>query len=255
MPLKELRDTGASFGGWIGIPNPVTAELFGASAFRWSCFDMQHGAVEESDLLGLIQAMSVGGAASIVRVGWNDPRIIMRVLDLGASGVIVPMIESADDARAMSSALHYPPRGGRSFGPVRKGLVSESSPVFGLAMIETASGMAALDEIAEVEDLDGFFIGPVDLALSMGLTLKDVMDGHPDLEAAYGQIAAAAARNGKIVGSICIAEGQAERFLDIGINLLALNSDRGYVTRGLAADAARLDGLRKRVLLQKGGHA
>jgi 4-hydroxy-2-oxoheptanedioate aldolase len=245
-PLKDWQETGVTFGAWLSVPSPATAELFAASAFAWCCLDMQHGAIHEGNLEGLLHAMAAAQTPAIVRVGWNEPRLIMWALDMGASGVIVPMVNTVEDAENIADALYYPPKGTRSFGTIRNGYDADPGEVFGLAMIETQEGLDQVERIASVDGLAGIFIGPVDLALSIGLTRQDALDGHEKLDAAYARIVAAGQANGKIIGSICIHPSHAETFLDLGMGLVALNSDRAYVTRGLAADAARIPALRTR---------
>ena len=104
---------------WLTIPQPFVAEVASRSGFDSLCIDMQHGLVDFDAVPGMLQATTAAGTPTIVRVPWNEPSIIMRVLDMGAAGVVVPMVETAEQAERAVAACHYPPRGNRSFGPAR----------------------------------------------------------------------------------------------------------------------------------------
>ena len=165
----------------------------------------------------------------------------MRALDLGAVGVIVPMVNTPDDARRVARALRYPPEGIRSFGATR---VKHATPdeanrdVMALAMIETAEGLENVEAIAGTPGIDGLFIGPVDLALSMGLGVNAANDKHPKLLEAYDRTVAAATAHGKFVGTLAFSPELLEWWLERGVRFLTIHSDRTYLTRGATADVA-----------------
>lgn len=163
--------------GWLAIPSGLSAEMMAQQDFDAITVDMQHGCADYSDMLAMLQAISTTDKTPFVRVPWNDPSIIGRVLDAGAFGVICPMVNSAAECRAFVEACRYYPEGGRSVGPIRAGLyggadyfAKANETIITMAMIEHKDGVAALDEILATPGLDAIFVGPSDLAVSMGHT-------------------------------------------------------------------------------------
>ncbi len=179
MKKNTLRETWKSgnntVNGWLGIPNTMSAEVVARAGFESVTVDMQHGCVPFNMIVPMFQAIQQTEAVPMVRVPWNEPGIIMRVLDAGAYGVICPMINTVDEAKALVQATRYPPLGGRSNGPFRA-LFSAggdyvkhaNDEILVFAMIETETAIANLPEILKVEGLDGCYVGPSDLGLSMG---------------------------------------------------------------------------------------
>jgi 4-hydroxy-2-oxoheptanedioate aldolase len=204
---QGINEGRPSLGAWFASGSPVIAELAGRAGLDWVLLDAQHGAVSDADLLPCIQAVGLGGSPALVRVGSDDPRLIMRALDLGAAGVVVPLVSTPEQATAAVAATRYPPAGTRSFGPVRRhygtGHDSTGAAVaepLCLAMIETTAGLDAIDRIAATPGLDGVFIGPVDLSLDLGLGLPDFSD-LGSLREPIGRIVTAARRHGIIAGA------------------------------------------------------
>jgi 4-hydroxy-2-oxoheptanedioate aldolase len=139
--------------------------------------DMQHGVVDYAAAVKMLTAISTTGTVPVVRVPWLDPGILMKVLDAGAYGVICPMVNTRADAETLVNATHYPPRGTRSYGPVRAALYGGAdyvqhadATIVVFAMIETKQGLENLDEILSVNGLDAVYIGPADLSLALGCT-------------------------------------------------------------------------------------
>jgi 4-hydroxy-2-oxoheptanedioate aldolase len=178
MTLRELFQGGElTVGGWCGIPSAFSAELMGRSGFDWVCIDTQHGLIGYDQTTTMLQAISLTGTPAFVRVPWNQPDHMMKALDAGAQGIVVPMVNNAEDARRAVDYVRYPPVGTRSWGPIRAALeVDGYSPQVGndrtilAAMIETPDGVRNMDEIMQVEGVDAIYIGPSDLALGHGLT-------------------------------------------------------------------------------------
>lgn len=174
--LRERWERGeTTSNGWLVMPLPFGAEIASRAGFDSLCVDMQHGLVDYGALVGLLQATTATGVPTFVRVPWNEPSILMRALDMGAAGVIVPMVETAAEAERAVAACRYPPRGHRSFGPARAGLVmgdsyftlaDDTTMVF--AMIETKKALDDLDAILDTPGLTGVYVGPADLSLSLG---------------------------------------------------------------------------------------
>lgn len=194
MRKNKLRETWASgantINGWLGIPNTMSAEIVANAGFESVTIDMQHGCVPFEQVVPMFQAICTTDAVPMIRVPWNEPGIIMRVLDSGAYGVICPMINTVAEAKALVHAARYPPLGGRSNGPFRASIYGGSDyvkhandEVLVFAMIETETAIANLPEILKVEGLDGTYVGPSDLGLSMGEeatlapTSQKVIDG------------------------------------------------------------------------------
>lgn len=250
MAAPRLRDVldrgGPSYGGWVAIPDPFAAELMGAAGYDWVCIDMQHGLTGPDRLAGMLQALDRAGTPSLVRVPWNQPDHVMRALDAGAQGVIVPMVNSAADARRAVAACRYPPLGERSWGPVRASMLLEgytaeraNRDVVCAVMIETRQAVAAMDEILAVPGVDAVYVGPNDLAVSHGLapdgTVKD-----PEHSRLVLEILAACRRHGVVAGIHCAGWETAARWRDAGYRMLNVDSDSRFITAGARAV---LDGL------------
>lgn len=238
--LRESLQAGsASFGAWQCLPSSLSAEILARSGFDWILIDLQHGGASWSDLLSILQAVELGGALPIVRLGWNDPMQAMRALDLGACGVVIPMISTPDDAQLGVSGCRYPPDGIRSFGPTRSFYATRQLNNTGLclAMIETKEGLDNVDAIAATPGIDGLFVGTMDLALSLGCGL--VAGVNETLLAAVDQVVAACVRHEKIPGCVAIGDGTAEQLLAHGMRFLAVGSDIGYLESGAKLDAQR----------------
>jgi 4-hydroxy-2-oxoheptanedioate aldolase len=243
---QVLSEQRPSFGAWSVLPGSLAAELMGGAGFDWVIVDAQHGGLVVGDLVPMIQALQLGGTPAVVRVPWTDQPTIMRVLDFGAAGVIVPMVNSAADAAAAAAAMRYPPEGIRSYGQTRNGYASPAeanADVVLLVMIETAEALSNVDEIASTPGVDGLFIGPVDLGLSLGLPL-DFTGTAPRILEATDAIVAAAERAGRFVGGVCSAPQHAEELVRHGLAFVALGADVGYIKIGIANERANLERLR-----------
>jgi len=176
-PLKEAWLSGRTvFGLWAGIPDSFAAELLAGTGVDYVCVDQQHGLIGYDAVVPMFQAIGNAGATPITRVLSNDPYRIMKALDAGAWGVIIPLVNDAEEAARAVSACRYPPHGMRSNGPIRASAVIGSTDpddlggeVVCLVMVETRQALERVDEIAATPGLDGIYIGPSDLALSLGL--------------------------------------------------------------------------------------
>lgn len=227
-----LRDRQPMLGALATVSDPLTAEVLGRSGFDWIGVDLQHGALGEEASFSVVQALYGSGTPALVRVRWNEPAAIMRALDFGAAGVIVPMIESADQAAEAVAACRYPPSGVRSWGPVRARYLTNpytaaeaNSRVVCAVMVETAAGLDALDAITHVDGVDAVFVGPSDLALSLGHppSLDNPADEVVD---AIVAVAAACAETGISAGIFTSSSSQAIDWIAKGFNLISVHSDR-----------------------------
>ncbi|MFI6691184.1 HpcH/HpaI aldolase/citrate lyase family protein [Streptomyces sp. NPDC050433] len=244
-PLRAKLAQGErpALGVFCSIPNVTAAEALAAAGFDFVLVDAQHGAATMDSLVSLLPALQLGGAPALVRLPWNDPALAMRALDLGAAGVVVPMVSTAEDAERAVAACRYPPAGIRSFGQVRGPRYGSTDAVndqvLCIVMIETAEGARNADAIAAVPGVDGIFIGPVDLALSLGLQV-DLTLSEPTLTKAMAQIVEAGARHGCAVGMPLFGTAMAPGAIKAGYRFLTAGADAGYIRAGAAADLAAL---------------
>jgi 4-hydroxy-2-oxoheptanedioate aldolase len=245
-PQNRLRRTwaegGIAVGAFAGIPHPASCQALAAAGLDFVVLDTEHGAATLHSLPELIVAVEQGGATPIVRVRWNDPADIMRVLDLGAGGVIVPMVNSRDDAAAAVQACRYPPLGVRSFGQLQGnrygGIDGANREVVCIPMIETAVAVANVDDIAAVDGVDAIFIGPVDLQLSLGLEL-DFSLSDPALREATATVVDACRTRGRVVGIPAMAPDHIERFVQDGYGFITIGADAGFLRQGAASEITR----------------
>jgi 4-hydroxy-2-oxoheptanedioate aldolase len=216
-----------------GFVTSLDAERLGRSAYDWVMLDLQHGGYHWDSIIPLTQAIELGGARAVVRVPWISPPEIMRALDYGAAGVIVPMVSTAQDAAVVAGATRYPPLGYRSNGRVRHTEMSHADvnrDVVCIVMIETAEALENLDAIAATPGVDALIIGPYDLALAQGRSLDRVGEDEPALEVA-SRVIAAADRHGKAAGMFCFSAGHAESLLELGARFLTHNEGAIYAAR------------------------
>src|ERR1700744_733937 len=173
--LKQLWANGnPTINGWSSIGNPFPAEIMAAQGYDSVSIDVQHGALDYTSVLPMLQAMRASGVVTMARVPWLGPGGIMKILDAGAYGIICPMVNTAEQAAEFVSYVRYPPLGQRSFGPTRAAYsaganyaAEANGEILAFAMIETGQGMSNLEAIAATPGLDGIYVGPADLALSL----------------------------------------------------------------------------------------
>jgi 4-hydroxy-2-oxoheptanedioate aldolase len=233
-----LHPGGSAIGLWATIPSPVTAELAGRSGADYVVVDQQHGAVGPGDLLVLLQAIQGAGTPALVRVGSHDPWVIGHALDLGAEGVIVPLVDGPEEAAAIVAACRYAPAGRRSWGRVRGEAVEE--PLV-LVMIETRAGLEAVDAIVGTEGLDGVYIGPSDLSLGLGGAPAPRLEDPKVLEA-IATIRAAAEFAQRLCGLHCLDAEDAAGFAAAGFAMVTAGGDAGFLRTTLAEAVATARG-------------
>jgi 4-hydroxy-2-oxoheptanedioate aldolase len=244
----------ASLNGWCSIDNPFTAEIMAAGGFDSVTVDMQHGALDYTDLLPMLQAMRASGATLLARVPWLDPGQVMKALDAGAMGVICPMIGTAEEAARLVSYMRYPPDGVRSYGPTRAVFAHggdyaahANARVLAFAMIETAEGLANLEAILATPGLDGIYVGPNDLTLSVseGRLPSGLDREEPEMQAHLQRIAAACRRHGRIAAIHCGTADYAARAIGWGYRMATVGGDVRFLSAGAAqavAEFRRLTG-------------
>jgi 4-hydroxy-2-oxoheptanedioate aldolase len=221
-------------GWWLSIPTSLTAEVAAATGANYVVIDQQHGAVDASVMTAMLQAIHAGGAAPLVRVARNDPWVIGNALDLGALGVIVPMVDDAGQAARAVAACRYAPEGERSFGALR----AVGSEPLCLTMVETRAGLENVAEIVRTPGLDGVYIGPSDLALSLGLQPTPRLE-HPPVLDAIERVRSACDDAGLIAGLHCLSGEDAARFTGSGFAMITVGGDlrhlRDALERALAS--------------------
>jgi 4-hydroxy-2-oxoheptanedioate aldolase len=232
--------------GWLMIPHVVAVDVMAAQGWDSITLDMQHGFVDPPDLVNLLAALGNRGPAGpvpLVRVPWNDPGIIYRVLDAGAQGIICPMVNTASEAEALVAATKYPPLGGRSFGPVRMLLTqgpqyvtNANASCLAIAQIETRQALENLDAILAVKGLDAIYVGPSDLALDMGFP-PHLDTEQPALLEAFDKIVAAAKKHGVAAAMHNTMPAYAKKMAARGFNMVTFGSDVGFM---LAAGQAAM---------------
>jgi 4-hydroxy-2-oxoheptanedioate aldolase len=225
------------WGGWITGPTLIGPEEFARAGYDYVGFDAQHGYLDDADIAGILRRIEQVPIATAVRLPNADPAPIGRVLDAGADAVVIAMIESADQAAAAVAATRYPPAGIRSFGPLRASLGHDpaalESRVSVFAMIETAAALSGLDRICAVDGLAGIYIGPADLAISMGVDVVGATR-HPEVVDAIARIHRAAAAAGLVTG-IHAGEGKTGRALaQLGFRMITLAAESQALRRGAA---------------------
>lgn len=242
---------------WMTTHSLLIAQAMAACGPDAVIVDMQHGSATMDDILSLVASIEVRGAEPFVRVPSIDAGLIGRLLDGGVTGVIAPLVECREQAQALVEAMLYPPRGRRSYGPRIPALRHGSSyasvangSVVSLAMIETAAGLAALDDIASVEGLSGLFIGPSDLAFSLGYPPPNP-EVPAEVAAAIELIRSKAASAGKRAGIFCPSQVSGERALGGGFDLVTTVPDMVLVEAGtraaVAACRSRMDDQRRKL--------
>jgi 4-hydroxy-2-oxoheptanedioate aldolase len=242
--LQKWRGGRKSLGIWSNLPDIHLAEMLGRAGADWICFDLQHGLMDYGDLTRLLPAVCGLPVTPLVRVAANQPDQIGKVLDVGAEGVIVPMVSTVEEAERAVAACFYPPRGQRSCGPMRPAMLegfnyleTANEQVACVVMIETEEGLKNVEAIAAVEGVDGLFVGPMDLCYGLGLAPGDFTD--PRFNEAIATILAACQRHGRAAGMFGYTAELAAQSLERGFTFASAGTDisflRDGVTRALAA--------------------
>ena len=249
---ERLRAGETLISGWTQLPEPLVSELVARQGFDAVTMDMQHGLHDTQSVMRAIGGVAYAGRPAVVRIAVGDNAMASRALDFGAEAVIAPMINSADDARALVSATKYPPVGDRSWGPIRAMTVlavpdlatqlrtaNDTTMVF--AMVETARALAVVDEILAVEGLDGVFMGPSDLSVTLSGG-KEIAATADWLDAPIRTLAARAAAAGKVSGAFAVNAARGRFFIDCGYRFVCLGADQTYLAEGARAMLAAARG-------------
>ena len=234
----------AVINGWLAIPSGFSAETMAHQGWDSLTIDLQHGLIDYQAAVTMLQAISTTEAVPLARVPWLEPGIIMKMLDAGCYGIICPMVNTRADAESLIQACRYAPQGRRSFGPSRALLYAgadyaenANDTILAIAMIETEQALGNLDGIMSTPGLDGIYIGPSDLGLSLGcVPTLDPTDSR--VTEAIEAILAAALKHGIVPGVHCGTTARAKQMIDLGFRLVTILGD----ARLLAAAAKQVVG-------------
>jgi 4-hydroxy-2-oxoheptanedioate aldolase len=229
---------GAVVNGWLAIPNVFSAETMVHQGWDSLTVDLQHGIVDYQVMVEMFTAISTTSTVPMVRVSWNEPGILMKVLDAGAYAVICPMVNTREDAEKLVAYTHYPPRGTRSFGPIRALLYGGSDypkhaneTIVAFAMIETKHALDNLEDILSVEGLDAVYIGPSDLSLALGCT-PTFDDVDKPVAEAIDYVLARAKERGLIAGIHNGGPEAALKRIEKGFRFVTVSSDARLMAAG-----------------------
>jgi 4-hydroxy-2-oxoheptanedioate aldolase len=230
--------------GWLTLPVALSAEIMARAGFDSVTIDMQHGAIDYAGALELLTALAASEVTPLVRVPNSDSTFITRVLDIGALGVICPMISSAAEARTFAAGARYYPVGNRSSGPLRAAMIYGpdyfkriNEAVLVLGMVETPGAIANLDEILEIEAMDGIYVGPNDLGIAMGMASGTDRE-EPEFIRTLEDIARKANAHLRIPGLHTNSSKYAARAIEMGFGFVTVCADAGLIREG-AANAVR----------------
>jgi len=246
--LAAWRRKEQTIGLWLSLANAYSAEATSQLGFDWVCVDLQHGMIDYQDLTYMLPAISNSKATPIVRVPWNEPYEIMKVLDAGAMGVIIPMVNNRRETEQAVMSCRYPPKGFRSFGPIRgalyggRGYAQEANDQIAcIAMIETREGIEKMEEIITTPGLDGVYIGPSDLALAIGLP-PNGDNRIPEHRAVVQRILDTCRTHGVAAGIHTSSLEYTQEYLQLGFHFVTLGSESQWMTQGAAAALSKARG-------------
>ena len=235
---RALKAGRAQIGLWSSLSSNYTVEVIAGAGFDWILLDTEHSPNEIPDLFGQLQAVARGTATPIIRPAWNDAVLAKRALDIGAQALLFPYVQNAEEARRAVESTRYPPQGIRGvsvaarasrYGRTPGYLTKANSEICVLVQVETRTALDHLESIAQVEGVDGVFIGPSDLAASLGHL------GNPQHETVQKAIHEAVDRLtalGKPAGILTGNQEEAKRYIDWGFLFVAVGADVGLLTKG-----------------------
>ncbi len=243
-PFRHLLKACGSqppIGTWIMSGSALVAEALGHAGFDWGVVDMEHSPLDMGDVVHLLQAIGNTKMVPVVRVPWNEPVVVKRVLDAGATTVLFPFVQSAAEAAAAVAATRYPPDGIRGMAGMSRATRFGTRPDYPrhanremgvIVQLETAEALDRLDEIAAVPGVDALFVGPADLSASMGFVGQSL---HPAVMDRMGRAARRAAELGKPIGTLGMNAQAVVQYRALGYGFVALGADLGLLMQGSQA--------------------
>ncbi len=235
---RALAKNEAQIGLWVTLSNNFTAEVIAPAGYDWVLLDMEHSPNDYFSILGQLQVFEGSGTTAIVRVEWNDSVAVKRVLDLGAPGVLFPMVQSVAEAEAAVAATRYPPRGIRGaagstratkFGRIKDYVARVEEETSVLIQLETVAAVEQAEAIADVDGVTGIFFGPGDISADMGLMGKPM---DPAVWALIKPVAQKLIAKGMPVGTLVLDADFAAELLDEGFAFVACGTDSSILARG-----------------------
>lgn len=247
---QKLKDGKKTAGAFLQIPHGTPAEIFAQAGFDWLIIDMEHAPNDYGTLLSQLQAISGTGTVPFVRPHWNDAVAIKKILDCGAQGVLVPYVNTGEEAALAVAACRYPPLGVRGVSGsnraarygmnVRNYLDSANREILVIIAIETREAIDNLDDILAVEGLDGVFIGPMDLSASLGHMGNP---SHPEVLAAFAEIEAKVLASDKFLGTLTTTWERTVECFDKGYQWLIVMQDGSALVKAANEMASKINAL------------
>jgi len=246
-PFKAaLQADRRQIGLWLSMANPYCAEICGSTGFDWVLIDGEHSPNDLRSILGQLQALAAHPVHAVVRPPAGETYMIKQLLDIGAQTLLVPMVDTAEQARQLVAAVRYPPEGIRGVGArlARASSFNAQADYLRIAndrtcllvQIESVAGLENLDEIARVEGVDGVFIGPSDLSAALGYIGNAA---HPNVQAVIADALARIAAAGKPSGILSLNPDEGQRYIDQGARFIAVGADVALLTQAARALSAR----------------
>ena len=238
---SDLRASRRLIGCWSSLASPITTEILGVTGYDWILLDGEHSPNDLTTFIPQLMALKESPSVPVVRPPWNDTVVMKRLLDAGFFNFIIPYIESAEQARLAVASTRYPPKGIRgvalatrqnNYGTMPDFLAKIDESITVVVQIESRAGMANIEAIAAVDGVDGLFVGPSDLAASMGHLGNP---NHPDVQAAIKDCFKRIRATGKAAGTLALAEDVARRYMEWGATFVAVASDQGVFRDALRA--------------------
>lgn len=226
-------------GIWMSLASPMVAEIVGDAGFDWVLIDGEHAPNDLPTIVSQLQAMRGSNSSLMARPPWNDMVLIKQYMDAGVQNFVIPYVQNVEEAKAAVAATRYPPEGVRgvaggsrasNFGRRKDYLAQSNNAVTVIVQVETMEAMEQLEDIAHVPGVDAVFIGPADLAASLG-HLGDME--HPDVQAAIKSAAERLAAVGVSAGSLAFSPDVAQRYIDYGYQFICVGSDQSCLMGGL----------------------
>jgi len=248
-PFKRaLRDGRTQIGLWLALASPYTAEICATAGFDWLLIDGEHAPNDVRSILAQLQALAAYPVSPVVRAVTGEVALIKQLLDIGAQTLLIPMVESAEQAHQLVAAVRYPPRGVRGIGAaiarasrwqaIPDYLATGDDEICLLVQVESKAGLANLAAIAAVEGVDGVFLGPSDLSASFGYRGNP---GHPEVVAAIESAIATIIAKGNVAGLLTYDEKLARRYLELGARFVAVGAEVTLLAAAVRALAKTFD--------------